>query len=210
MRILITILALLLAPLGHADLLMAGTKGIRHTFEVRGLDRAPEGMRFFAFPTSFTGLTELEDGRAFSFYKLCTPHIYATEGDLPVIPENAGMFDLESIAPGLPVSAMGLSRVSSLPEWSATDRIHTVCEFQGIEDGLVLLVLASETHYDAKGKVVSETHYDTGREAGDDTDLREPVVRSGGFDRTWLALPFAGAMALGAGLLRRRRKQVSA
>jgi len=210
MRVLITILAFLLAPLGHADLLTVGTKSVRHTFEVRGLDRAPQGMRFFAYPTSFTGLTEVEDGRKFSFYKLCTPHIYATEGDLPVIPDEGMIPDLESISPGLPVSALGLSRVSSLPEWSETARIHTVLEFQGIEDGLVLLTLASETHYDAEGAVVSEANYDTGREPVVDTDLLEPVVQGGGFDRSWLALPVVGALALGAGLLRRPRPQVSA
>lgn len=210
MRILIATLALLAAAPGNADVLVPGTKGITHTFEIRGLDQAPEGTRFFAYPTYFTGLTQVTNGKAFSFYKFCKPRIYATKGDLPVIPDGSSMPDMESIAPGLPVSAMGFVKVSNLPEWSETDRIHTVCKFQGIEDGLVLLVLASEIHYDADGNVVSETHYDTDREDADATDIRRPVLRNGGFDSAWLALPIAGTLALGAGLLRRRRKQVSA
>ncbi|MAB79896.1 MAG: hypothetical protein CMJ89_11140 [Planctomycetes bacterium] len=183
MRHLIAILPLLLCAPLHADCILVGYKGVSHTFEIRGLGDAPEGTRFCAYPVYIgEGPMSIEDGEHFSFYKSVSPRIYAYQGDLPV-------FDGIDRNHGLAVSDVELHLVSAVPEWQATYAIHTIYQFQGIEEDRVLLELMYETHYGAECDVVG---------AGD------ALLSS-----AWPLLPIASVLAI-LGLALRRRLRVSA
>jgi len=190
MRLSTAILTLACALPAQADILMPGTKSISHTFEIRGLDAAPRGTTLFAYPTQFWGSTEVREGRPFTFYKFCSPRLYATAGPIPTAPDG----DLDPLLRDLPASELTFDRVSALPEWSATESIKTVYRFAGIEDGVIRLELVSQTHHDAQGEPVSPGG----------SILRRGV--QGG----WILLPAVGALVLGARVTRRRRGALSA
>jgi hypothetical protein len=145
------LLALLLtAPAAHADILPNGHAKVRHTFEVRGLEDAPEGTRFFAYPTDMSGGSQrITSGTPFSWYKFANPRIYATQSE--TWPDFAG----DDAELGLPVSDGSFDLVSSVPERRATREIRTVYAFKGIEGDRVILELLSETHFDGDGNQVA-------------------------------------------------------
>lgn len=149
-HLLLTLALLLSAPQARADILPGDHTGVKHTFEVRGLEQAPEGTRFFAYPTDMLGGARwITDGEPFRWYKFAHPRIYAGNQDTGLMFEDS---DLEL---DLPVSATPLDLVSSVPSRHRTREIRTVYTFRGLKDGHVLLELLSETRYDGNGKEVS-------------------------------------------------------
>lgn len=190
MKVTTSLLTLLCALPAQADILMPGTKGISHTFEIQGLEEAPEGTTLFAYPTHFSGGCEVHEGSPFTFYKFCSPRLYAITGPLPTTPDG----DLEPLLEGLPASEQVFSIVSSVPEWSATESIHTVYNFAGIEDGVIRLQLTSETHRGADGQPLA---------------LGGGTIQRGALGG-WLVLPAVGALILAGSVVRRRRAAVSA
>jgi len=169
-----------LAAPASADVLPPGTAPVDHQFVVRGLEHAPEGTRFFLYPAHFEADARvIADGEPFSFYKFCTPRLYACSGE---VPEYEGW----TAQPDLPASAFAFEEVSAVPDTSATRAIRTVYEFRGIEGGVVQLERVSETRYDAAG-----------REIGAATSRMDP---------RWFWLPGPGLLLLGALAVRRLRR----
>jgi len=177
--LLLAALATLTVP-ASADILMPGTAPVAHRFEVRGLERLPEGTRLFAYPVGFgEEALELTEGRPFAFYKFCSPRIYACSGEFPQLEDPLA-------EPDLPASAFALERVHALPDTSATRAIHTVYELRGIEGDVVQLGVISEVRYDAEG--------------------REVGAAASRMDPRWLWLPGPGLLLLGALAVGRRRR----
>ncbi|MDA1263471.1 MAG: hypothetical protein O2816_00160 [Planctomycetota bacterium] len=180
-KLLILLFALVgLTSPAQADVLVPGTAPVRHKFEIRGLDQAPAGTKFFLFPAYMGGgPTQIFDGEPFSFYKFCDPKIYAYTGALPE-------FEDERVVPDLPASEFELSLTSAVKESSATRAITTVYQFDGIEGDVVKLSLVSDTHFDADGN--------------------EIAAGTSRMNMAWLCLPCLGLLLLGGIVVRGRRK----
>lgn len=163
-------LALFSTP-ARSDFIFDGRKGVSHTFEIHRLTDAPE-MNFFIWPLHLDGSRVVEESEAFTFYKLASPKLYCTEGEVPALEKR--YVDSEEL--DFPHSEQGFLKISSLPESSTTERINTVYSFDGIEGGRILLSQVSETHYDNAGRPVT---------AG-----------SLGLQSSWLLLPLIAAAGL--------------
>ena len=146
-----------LAPTLPADLIPSSQKAVRHEIRVEGLEDFPE-YTFLAYPTGVQpppagGVDYLHPGQPLDFYKLCYPRVYAVRSPAPELGElTPDWFQRPEVAR----SEQTLSRISTVEEHSSTSSILTVYRVEGIQDGVVQLVKASEERLQADGTPVNQ------------------------------------------------------
>ncbi|GEM_PF-6643895 len=177
-----------------ADLIMPGSKGVKHEILVEGSEAYPD-LVFVAYPVSFQAdgtWQEIRPGTPLTVYKQLRPAIYALRGVRP--PKDRAEADAFFKDPTLPRSEVTMSVISTIDMHDPTARIRTVYRITGLEGTRIQVVQGADERFDADGDPLSETKAAT-----------LTVARKGG-----TLAGVVGLGVLGIVLLRRRRARKAA
>jgi hypothetical protein len=137
----------------RADLPIPGQRQIDHTFEIIGLERAPEGTKFIVGPMHLgMGHEVVGPGVRFTYRsKYASPNLYA----VTEVPEK---FDFKALdASDTPRAVRPFTVTNRVPTGSPVERMHSVHEFHGIDGKTIDLRHVWTSATDRQGTEVSDS-----------------------------------------------------
>lgn len=130
---------------GHArDVLMPGTKSLRHTHALVGLDAFPDHVFYFA-PVHLDGCRSIREGVPFSWYKLHPTYVYAVPMGVKMPSEPTKEW-FETVA-----ASAALQQESAVDEDHPAEGRETVYRVTGVTATTVELELVRDEYLDGEG-----------------------------------------------------------